>query len=95
MAGVIGCIQATEALKAILDIGQSLSGRLLIYDALSMKFDTLAINKDPNCPVCGDMPSITKLEDISVACAPAASDDAITAQQLKSELQKGKQITLA
>lgn len=52
LPGVIGCIEATEAIKLILGIGQSLVGRLLIYDALNMEFQELKLEKDSNCPVC-------------------------------------------
>lgn len=53
VAGVIGCIQATEALKLILNIGSSLIGRLLLYDALPMSFRSLSLRSDPACPACG------------------------------------------
>jgi len=59
LPGVIGCIQATEAIKYLLGIGEALTGRLLTYDALRMKFREVSIRKNPECPVCGDKPSIT------------------------------------
>ncbi len=61
--GVIGLIQATEALKFILGIGKSLVGRLLLYDALEMKYTELKLPRDPNCPLCGKNPTIKKLMD--------------------------------
>ena len=61
LPGMIGTIQATEAIKIIMGIGQPLVGRLLIYDALAMTFRTLKIRKDPDCPICSAKPSITEL----------------------------------
>lgn len=61
VAGTMGSLQATEVLKELLGIGESLAGRLLIYDALSVTFRTVRVPRDPGCPVCGDHPSITDL----------------------------------
>ncbi len=69
LAGTIGVLQAVEALKEILGIGTSLAGRLLIYDALDMKFHNVRIPKDPNCPLCGENPKITQLRDNDISCA--------------------------
>lgn len=63
IAGVIGGLQATEALKYILGKGDLLTGRLLNYDALEMKFREIKVNKNPSCPVCGDNPTITEPVD--------------------------------
>ena len=63
LPGVIGVIQATEAVKLILGIGEPLIGRFLIYDALKMRFRELKLRKDPECPVCGTNPTVTKLID--------------------------------
>jgi molybdopterin/thiamine biosynthesis adenylyltransferase len=52
--GTMGLLQATEAIKVLLDIGDSLSGRLLIYDALDASFSELQLRRDPHCPACGD-----------------------------------------
>lgn len=68
LAGVIGTIQATEALKVVLQIGDPLVGRLLIYDALHMYFDVLKIERTPECPMCGSDPSIKVLQDVAVMC---------------------------
>lgn len=68
LPGVIGCIQATEAIKLIIGKGTSLSGRLLLYDALAMKFREIKIQRDPQCPVCGDHPTITELIDYEQFC---------------------------
>ena len=61
LPGVVGTIQATEAIKLIIGGGQSLVGRLLIYDALAMTFRTLKVRKDPDCPICSQNPKITSL----------------------------------
>jgi len=63
VAGVIGTIQATEALKYVLGIGDLLTGRLLVYDALEMKFRLISVNRSRECPLCGDNPTVTKLVD--------------------------------
>src|SRR4030081_1663725 len=63
LPGTIGLIQATEAVKLILGVGESLVGRLLLYDALAMRFRELKLRKNPECPVCGAHPTITKLID--------------------------------
>ncbi len=68
LPGVIGLLQSTEAIKTILGIGESLIGRLMLYDALSMTFREVAIRRDPNCPICGEHPSITALVDYNRFC---------------------------
>src|ERR1700674_323598 len=68
LPGVIGLIQATETVKLILGIGQTLVGRLLLYDALGMKFRELKLRKNPECPVCGDHRTITQLIDYNQFC---------------------------
>ncbi len=68
LPGIIGLIQATETVKLILGIGQPLVGRLLLYDALGMKFRELKLRRNPECPVCGDHRTITKLIDYQEFC---------------------------
>jgi len=68
LPGVIGVIQATEAVKLITGVGESLIGRLLLYNALEMTFRTLRLRRDKNCPVCGDHPTVTKLTDYEAFC---------------------------
>ena len=68
LPGVVGLIQATEAIKLILGIGEPLIGRFLIYDALKMRFRELKLKKDPECPVCGVHPTVTKLIDYEQFC---------------------------
>ena len=77
LPGIIGVIQATEAIKLILGSGEPLIGRFLIYDALRMKFRELKLRRDPECPVCGDHPTVTALIDYEQFCglkpAPGAA----------------------
>jgi molybdopterin/thiamine biosynthesis adenylyltransferase/rhodanese-related sulfurtransferase len=68
LPGVIGMIQAIEAIKILLGIGDTLSGRLLLFDALDMRFREMRVKRDPACPVCGDNPSITQLIDYQHFC---------------------------
>jgi adenylyltransferase/sulfurtransferase len=81
LPGVVGTIQATEAIKLIMGIGEPLIGRFLIYDALRMKFRELKLKKDPDCPVCGTNPTVTELIDYEQFCgvAPAAQEVAVGA----------------
>ena len=68
LPGLVGVIQATETIKLILGIGEPLIGRLLLVDALNMRFRQLKLRKNPECPVCGDHPSVTKLIDYQQFC---------------------------
>jgi sulfur-carrier protein adenylyltransferase/sulfurtransferase len=68
LPGVIGSLQANEALKLILGIGEPAIGRLLLFDALSARLDEVAIRRDPDCPVCGDNPTITQYIDYVEFC---------------------------
>ena len=70
MAGVIGCLQALEAVKYITGAGELLTGKLLTYDALTMKFRTVKLPKNPRCAVCGEHPTITELIDYEQAECP-------------------------
>ena len=74
LPGVIGAIQATEAIKLITGEGETLEGRLLLYDALHMEFQEVKIRWDADCPVCGKEPTITELIDYEAFCGvPARS----------------------
>jgi adenylyltransferase/sulfurtransferase len=67
-------LQATEALKLLLGIGEPLIGKLLIYDALSMSFDVLRLKKNPNCKICSDKPEVTELIDYEQFCGVPGHD---------------------
>ena len=71
LPGMVGTIQATEGVKQILGVGDSLSGRLLLIDALSMEFRTVKIRRNPQCPLCGDEPTVTELIDYVAFCGGA------------------------
>ena len=97
LPGVIGTIQATEALKLVLGAGSTLVGRLLLYDAWSMKFRELKLRRDPACPICGDHPSIKGLIDYEEFCgipqaaatsaaAPAVAET--TVEELKARVDR-------
>jgi adenylyltransferase/sulfurtransferase len=98
LPGLVGCIQATEAVKLILGTGTPLIGRLLLYDALQMSFREFKVRRNPKCPLCGDQPTITKLIDYEQFCgvrgqetpAPATATQSgeITVEELKSLLDR-------
>jgi sulfur-carrier protein adenylyltransferase/sulfurtransferase len=103
LPGIIGVIQATEAIKLILGVGEPLIGRFLIYDALRMKFRELKLRKDPDCPVCGTHPTVHQLIDYEEFCGvvPAAPEPVtvsnateITALELKQRLDRGDKLKI-
>lgn len=67
LPGTVGCLQATETVKYLMNIGDCLSDRLILYDALAMSFESVPIRPNPACPVCGDDPAITTIEDVEYA----------------------------
>jgi len=81
LPGIIGLVQATETVKLILGAGEPLVGRLLLYDALAMRFRELKLRRNPECPVCGDHPTVTKLIDYEQFCG--------VPQQTTTETPKG------
>jgi adenylyltransferase/sulfurtransferase len=96
LPGIIGCIQATEILKLAIGKGNLLVGRLLLFNALDMKFRELKLRRDPACPVCGDHPTIRELIDYEVFCGiePTPVDngnpDEVTVQEMKRALDDPK-----
>jgi len=83
LPGIIGMVQAIEAIKLILGVGEPLIGRLLHFEALKMKFRELKLRRDPQCPVCGDAPTITAPIDYEQFCGIAADVPAISVHDLK------------
>jgi len=100
LPGIVGCIQAMEAIKLILGVGDPLIGRLLLFDALGMKFRELKLRKNPDCPVCGTHPTVTKLIDYVQFCgirgeeapAPQSTVPDITPRELKARLDRGEDL---
>jgi molybdopterin/thiamine biosynthesis adenylyltransferase/rhodanese-related sulfurtransferase len=97
LPGIVGCIQATEILKLALGKGSSLIGRLLLFNALDMKFRELKLRRDPQCPLCGDDPSITKLIDYDFFCGilpepanPTENPDEVDVHEMKRALDNPK-----
>jgi molybdopterin/thiamine biosynthesis adenylyltransferase/rhodanese-related sulfurtransferase len=91
LPGIIGTIQATEALKLILGIGESLIGRFLVYDALKMRFRELKLPKDPDCPVCGPRPAITTLRESAASCDTRGSGaPELSVRELKARIDSGR-----
>src|SRR6202046_5452297 len=97
LPGIVGAIQAAETLKLIIGKGDSLIGRLLLFDALAMRFRELKLRKNPDCPMCGAHPTITKLIDYAEFCgmrgeeapAPQTSVPEITPRDLRARLDRG------
>ncbi len=97
LPGIIGCIQAAETLKLLLGIGEPLIGRLLLFDALGLRFRELRLRKNPRCALCGESPTIRALVDTEQFCRPAGSIatagmGTITATELDRRLASGDSI---
>ena len=101
LPGTIGLIQATETVKLILGIGEPLVGRLLLYDALAMRFRELKLRRNPECPVCGDHPTIRELIDYQQFCGipnqphePVAAEGDIDPAEVKAKIDRGDPFVL-
>jgi adenylyltransferase/sulfurtransferase len=103
LPGTVGTLQATEAIKLLLGIGQPLIGRLLLYNALDMSFEYVRLRKNPNCKVCGPHPEVTDLIDYEAFCGvpghdhdsgSAGAEFDITARQLADRLASGEALKL-
>jgi adenylyltransferase/sulfurtransferase len=103
LPGTIGTLQATEALKLLLDIGQPLIGKLLLFNALDMSFDFVKLRKNPHCKVCGPQPEVTELIDYEAFCGvpghdhedgSAGVDWDITVSELAARLKNGNHLSL-
>jgi adenylyltransferase/sulfurtransferase len=103
LPGVIGLIQATEAVKLILGAGEPLVGRLLLYDALAMRFRELKLRRNRDCPVCGDHPTITELIDYQQFCGvpvqepiqtPDVTETEIDPVEVKAKMERGDNFVL-
>ncbi len=102
LPGIIGVIQAIETVKLIIGQGDPLVGRLILFNALTMKFREVKVRKDPECPICGENPTITELIDYNQFCGVFAHDEdeifdgipEATVKELKARLDKGDKIKL-
>jgi len=98
LPGTVGALQATETVKLILEIGEPLVGRLLLFNALEMRFRELVLRRDPGCPLCGDHPSIRELIDYEAFCGITAEADlhveSITAVELRTRIDRGDPLVL-
>ena len=100
LPGVIGSLQATEAIKILLGVGRSLAGRLVLYDALDLSFRELKLKPDPACPLCGENPTITGLVDYDELCGLVRGEDAahegseISVAVLKEWLDRGENVRI-
>ena len=92
LPGIVGCVQATEILKLALGKGNLLVGRLLLFNALDMKFRELKLRRDPQCPVCGENPTVKELIDYEMFCGieppkPEGEPDEVTVHEMKRALE--------
>ena len=103
LPGIIGLIQATEAVKLILGTGEPLVGRLLLYEALGMRFRELKLRRNPDCPVCGDHPTITELIDYQQFCGvpvqepaplPGTKEGEIDPVEVHEKMERGDNFVL-
>src|SRR5690606_7714060 len=104
LPGIVGSIQALEAIKLLIGAGDPLVGRLLIFDALRMRFRELRLRRDPQCPVCGEHPTVHELIDYDRFCGiePRGQEESamettipeITVTELKERLDRGDRLTI-
>ena len=102
LPGLIGTIQAIECIKLLAGLGDSLIGRLLVFDALALRFRELTLRKDPACPMCGEHPSIRELVDYESFCGLSPGEQAVAqaalveigARELSDRLKRGEQPVL-
>ncbi|MDR1637866.1 MAG: molybdopterin-synthase adenylyltransferase MoeB [Treponema sp.] len=99
LPGIVGCVQAGEVLKLIIGGGETLIGRLLLFDAWKMKFRELRLDKEPNCPVCGRNPTIRELIDYEQFCGLKKNDreepvETITATELKARMDRDEALQI-
>jgi rhodanese-related sulfurtransferase len=94
LPGLLGMIQAAETIKLVLGIGSTLVGRLLLLDALSMRFREIRLSKNPACEICGDAPTRTTLAEMESPCEPRTDIPSIAVEDLKSRLDCGRKLVL-
>ena len=98
LPGIIGTVQATEAIKVILGSTETLSGRFMTYDALKMRFNEFKLGKNPACPLCGESPSIKKLEEKEILCSSRSNEvekvEEISPSGLSDLMNSGKDLMI-
>ncbi len=100
LPGLVGTVQATEAIKLLLGIGQTLVGRLLLFDALDLNFREVRLRPDPDCPICGEHPSIDKLIDYEQFCGIGQDQQdervvvEVTPTEVQQELEEGRDLVI-
>jgi molybdopterin/thiamine biosynthesis adenylyltransferase/rhodanese-related sulfurtransferase len=92
LPGIVGLIQANEVVKLVLGVGDSLVGRLLLFDALKMKFREMKLRKDPACPICGDNPTITELIDYEQFCGIVPVQESADDLEMEIAVEQVKQM---
>jgi sulfur-carrier protein adenylyltransferase/sulfurtransferase len=92
LPGIVGLIQANEVIKLVLGVGDSLVGRLLLFDALKMKFREMKLRKDPSCPICGDNPTITELIDYEQFCGIVPVQESAADLEMEIAVEQVKQM---
>jgi adenylyltransferase/sulfurtransferase len=95
LPGIVGCLQALETIKVLTGIGEPLKGRLVVFDALGMKFRELKIRKDPACPICGEKRTIHELIDYHQFCGIPNEEARKAAEAAKASTMKPDEITPA
>ena len=86
LPGLVGTLQATEVVKLLTGLGDGLVGRMVLVDTLAARFRTVALPRDPGCPICGDAPTITRLADADLSCTPATASE-VTPDALRARLR--------
>lgn len=94
LPGIVGAIQAAETIKLIIGIGDPLVNRLLLFDALDMRFREMHLAKDPRCPICGENPTIRDVREISGVCEPMNAIEQIEPLELKRRLDQGEPLNV-
>ena len=95
LPGVVGSIQATEAIKVLLDLGETLDGRFMTYDAMTMRFNEFKLSKNSLCPLCGENPKIAGIEEAELLCpSKKVKDNDISPSELFEEMKSNKELYL-
>jgi sulfur-carrier protein adenylyltransferase/sulfurtransferase len=94
LPGIMGALQASEAIKWIVERGHSMLGRLLLFDAMSMSFHEIRVRKNLDCPICSSSPTITQLSDMDLSCSSTGSQPEMELADFKAQLASGHQLRI-